>query len=198
MLQVIDTPGFGDSSVNNRTDFEQEELILKFVKQGITELNLVLITIRYGMRLEAGQVDTIMSVLRFLGRDMRDNSAILCTFAENASEENKKDWLEKLSISNAQNIYKYCNGKTFYTGMCIVSDEMAKEKFVKQSQKYQLQLINAAISQKPIKLSGDDVDKTTHQFKIYESAAKDSLTMKKLLPQILEKSYKTCYIKGKN
>jgi len=182
MLQIIDTPGFGDNI--GRSDFEQEELILKFVKQGVTDLSLVLITIKFGVRLEASQINTIMSVLRFLGKDMKANTALLFTHSENTNNEQRKEWIEKLKDSSMASLIKFCERGTFYTGMNIHSDEINKLKFEKNLRNDHFNIVKTAITAKPIKLSGEENEKIVNQFKIYESAAKDSLTLKKLLPEI--------------
>ena len=184
MIQVIDTPGFGDSSAASKTDFELEEMILKFIKQGVTELHMVLVTVRYGIRLEKGQVDTIMNVLKFLGKDMRKNTSILCTFAEGTSLEERKEWVMKTKNSNVSHLLKYCRGKVFFTGMQQKGTEMEKQVFVNRLRVDQTKIIKKALSSEPVLISGEEHDRVSSQFKVYESAAKDSLTLKKLLPEI--------------
>lgn len=184
MVQVIDTPGFGDSSSNQKSDFELEEMILKFIKQGVTELHMVLITARYGIRFEKSQVDTIMNVLRFLGKDMRKNTSVLCTFAENTTDQEKEEWIRKAKKSNINTLLKYCHNKVFFTGMLQKGTEMQKQVFSRELRADQTKIITSAIRSKPITLSGEEHETISNQFKVYESAAKDSLTLKKLLPSI--------------
>jgi len=195
MLQVIDTPGFGDNI--NRIDFEQEELILKFVKQGVVDLSLVLITIKYGSRLEMSQIETIMNVLRFLGREMKANTGILFTHAENSSLEQREEWLRELKGTNMSNLLRFCERGAFYTGMNVYSNEMDKEVFTKKLRYDHFNIIKTAINSIPIKLTSDENDKVVTQFKIYESAAKDSLTLKKLLPEIPNLGTKIVLLKQK-
>lgn len=184
MVQVIDTPGFGDSSSDSKSDFELEEMILKFIKQGVTELHMVLITVRYGIRFEKSQVDTIMNVLRFLGKDMRANTSVLCTFAENTTEQDRLEWIRKAKNSNVKPLLQYCRNKVFFTGMLQKGSEMQKQVFTRELRVDQTKIITAAIRAKAISLSGEDHEAISNQFKVYESAAKDSLTLKKLLPII--------------
>ena len=186
MLQIIDTPGFGDSTDDSRTDFEQEELILKFVKKGVTSLDLVLITVRFGVRLEAAQVDTIMNVLRFLGRGMAANSALLLTHAENATVEQRRNWLRNMMDSQLSDLLKFCSKKVFFTGMAGNGTATELELTAKKIRDDQLKIIKFAADSKPIGLAGEEYDSIGNQFKLYESAAKDSLTLKKLLPDIPE------------
>jgi len=184
MMQTIDTPGFGDSSKDGKTDFELEEMILKFVKRGITHLHLVLVAIRFGIRYDKPQLDSLMNVLRFLGKDMRTNTALLFTYAEKTTPEDRSRWINMMEKSEARNILRFCHGKVFFTGMCTEKNEIDRVNFVKNLRNDHLKIIHAATTYTPIALHGDDHDAVCTQFKVYESAAKDSLTMRKLLPEL--------------
>ena len=188
MLRTIDTPGFGDSSINSKTDFELEEMILKFVKRGITHLNLVLVAIRFGVRYDKPQIDNIMNVLRFLGREMRANAALLFTYSEKTTKSQREQWLRMMETSEARNILRFCHGRAFFTGMCTEQTEIERIKFVRDLRCDHMQIIRAATKADPIALHGEEHDKVSNQFKVYESAAKDSLTMRKLLPELPERA----------
>lgn len=161
-------------------------MILKFVKKGITDLHLVLIAVRFGVRYDKPQIDSIMNVLRFLGRDMRNISALLFTNAENTTDEDRNHWISMMELSEARNILRFCEGRAFFTGMCTEHSEVGKAKFIQRLRRDHFKVIRAATTATPIELHGDDHEKVSSQFKVYESAAKDSLTLKKLLPELPE------------
>lgn len=86
--------------------------------------------------------------------------------------------------SEAKNILRFCNGRAFFTGMCTENSEIGKAKFIQRLRRDHLEVINAATKASPIAMHGEEHDKISNQFKVYESAAKDSLTLKKLLPEL--------------
>lgn len=213
---IIDTPGFGDNT--GKSNFEMEELILKFVKRGIVSLNLVLITLRYGVRLEQSQIDTIMSVLRFLGKDLKPNCAILFTHTEKKTKEERQLWYDQIAgitrnnkgeITNNKDktgnfifektpltpVVKFCMLEPFYTGMNTENRAIDVENYVKDMRVNHTKLLKKACDIIPMKLNGDDGG-VTNQFKLYESAAKDSLTIKKLLPLLQELAGKVVILKS--
>jgi len=68
-LQFIDTPGFGDTE--GRSNLELENLILKFVKSDVTKLNMVMVTVPFGRRIDEGQARNVLECLNFLGPELR-------------------------------------------------------------------------------------------------------------------------------
>lgn len=184
-INIIDTPGFGDNSVIQKTDLELENLILDFVKKDVTSLNLVLIAIPLGRRLEKSQVSTIMNTLEFLGPGMKSCASILFTFSEDKSVTERKTHVREFKQhADLKSIYLFCQKKFFFTGTCSSPVPIEKQKLINQQKKQQSIIIGEAIRNKASPLRGENYDAVSSRFQVFESAAKDSLLLKKVLPNL--------------
>jgi GTP-binding protein EngB required for normal cell division len=184
-LTIIDTPGFSDTS--NKSDMEVEKLILDFVKKGVTSLNMVLIAIPMGRRIDAHHMDTIQGVCGFLGQEMRNVTYILGTHSEGRSDDEKREWIAQLKKTNLSSVVKYVKGKFVWNGMMSGEKSLEggrREQALQEMKRNQQNTLQKAVSGPNVKLSGDEMAKIRNKFSLYESAAKDSLLLKTLLPEM--------------
>eukprot|EP00808_Paulinella_micropora_P019359 g9573.t1 len=183
-VQFIDTPGFGDSG--GRSNFELESLILKFVKNNLTQLNMVLVCVPVGRRITEGQARDVLECMNFLGPELREITAILATLSEGKTPESKQAWFKEVEEENhTKRMIQFCRG-LFFTGMNVNDNPIQQAAFEKFQQKSISKIIQKAYKNKPVKLTGEFKKEAT-KFMVFESAAKDSLTLLRILPELKNK-----------
>lgn len=183
-VSFIDTPGFGDSS--GKTNLEQENLIAKFVRESVTTLNLVLVAIPMGQRITEPQATGVLECLNFLGPELRRITGILATRSEGKSMEQKKQWFEEIKVApHTSRMAEFCRGGLFFTGMSSHNDTQEQLCQFEVFQRKQIErIIRAVNSNKPFKLTGQDFQKHANKFMVFQSAAKDSLSLRRVLPEL--------------
>ena len=163
-----------------------KNLILEFVKKGVTSLNMVLIALPMNRRIDAAYMETINGVILFLGPEMADVTYILGTHSEGRTDQEKRAWAKQLYESPLRILVKYTKKKFVWSGM--VDDRLSGEearKGVIEMKRNQENTLKKAVSSTPVVLTlGDEVKEIQHTFKMYESAAKDGLTLELLLPKM--------------
>merc|ERR1719393_1182399 len=125
-----------------------------------------------------------MSTLEFLGEGMKKVTAILFTKSEEfAKEERKRHVREFMTHPNLKIIWSFCQGKFFFTGTCNSSDAMKKQLQINRQREQQEKIIGAAVRNPPCSLQGDQYTKVSSRFMVFESAAKDSVLLTRVLPK---------------
>lgn len=182
-LTFIDTPGFGDSS--GKSNLELENLILRFVKNEVTKLSMILVALPMGRRIDDGHTKDILECLNFLGPELREITAILATHAEGKSPESKKDWYKQISeAEHTSRMVQFCRGGLFFTGMNSSDDPIQAAQFERIQTKQISRIIQRAHFNTPVKLTGKKYQAEASKFMVFETAAKDSLTLLRLLPEL--------------
>eukprot|EP00808_Paulinella_micropora_P001676 g19678.t1 len=183
-VQFIDTPGFGDSG--GRLNFELESLILEFVKNNVTQLNMVLVCVPVGRRITEGQARDVLECMNFLGPELREITAILATHSEGKTAESKQAWCKEVEEENhTKRIIQFCQGGLFFTGMNVNDNPIQQAVFEKFQQKSISRIIQKAYRNKPVKLS--ELNNEATKFMVFKSAAHDSLTLLRILPKLKNK-----------
>eukprot|EP00808_Paulinella_micropora_P027390 g52026.t1 len=185
-VQFIDTPGFGNSG--GRSNFELEKLILKFVKNNVRQLNMVLVCVPVGKRITKGQARDVLECMNFLGPELREITAILATHSEGKTAESKQAWFKEVEEENhTKRMIQFCQGGLFFTGMNANDNPIQQAAFEKFQQKSISRIIQKAYRNKPVKLTGEEFKKEASRFMAFESAAEDSLTLLRILPELKNK-----------
>eukprot|EP00808_Paulinella_micropora_P022319 g81794.t1 len=182
LVQFIDTPGFGDS--RGRSHFELESLILKFVKNNVTHLNMVLVCVPVGRRITEGQARDVLDCMCFFGPELRKITAILATHSEGKTAESKQAWFKEVEEENhTKRMIQFCQGGLFFTGMNVNDNPVQQAAFEKLQQKSISRIIQIAYRNEPVKLTGEEFRKKATKFMGFE----DYLTLWRILPELKNK-----------
>ena len=142
---------------------------------------MVLIALPMNRRIDANHIDTINGVLEFLGPEMADISYILGTHSERRTDDEKRAWAKELFKSPLSTLVRYTKKKFVWSGMLgdKLTEEQEREALV-ELKRNQENTIKKAISAVPVVLTGGEDIK--NRFMVSESAAKDSMTLKGMVP----------------
>ena len=83
---------------------------------------------------------------------------------------------------------KFCQGGIFFTGMSVNENPIQAAEFEKFQTKQISRIIQKAHKTTPVKLTGEKYKAEASKFMVFETAAKDSLTLLRILPELK----KTC------
>ena len=163
------------------------------MKSGVTSLNMVLLAVPMDRVIDSKHVETLNSLLCFLGPSMRKITYLLGTHAEGKTDDEKLKWARGLLNSPMSTLVNFVQGKLVFSGM--VGQNLAsetREKFLNGLKDNQEKFLKKAVSQEPIKLvmQQDDSVHVHQRFEMYEATSRNCILMDAVLPRFLEENVK--------
>jgi GTP-binding protein EngB required for normal cell division len=193
MLNIIDTPGFGEAAEGTfvRTDDNLKALISDFVKRDITKLSLVLVTINSAAGIGQAQVDQITNCLVLLGREIAPRTCFLVTHFENRGEEDEQNWITTFS-SNKKMAFLLCacQGGFLFTGALTPSqfDEIKlRDAFIRQQRRRNVVLFQKIVGGEPVSLMSPEMADARSIFAVQESVTTSCVGLRSILPKVKER-----------
>ena len=160
---------------------------------------MVLIALPMNRRIDSNHMDTIDDVLQYLGEEMRQITYVLGTHSEGRTPEEKKKWANDLyRDKRLKNLVRFTNKKFVWSGM--LDDKLSGargEQMLKELKRNQENIIKKAVSADPVPLKeggGGDAESIKRRFLVFESAMKDLMVLRDLLPEMVPKAKETTFI----
>jgi len=190
MLNIIDTPGFGEAADDNssRTDDNLKALISDFVKRDITKLSLVLVTINSAGGIGQAQVDQITNCIVLLGREVAAKTCFLVTHFENRGEEDEQNWISTFKRNqNMRFLLRACRGGFLFTGALTQAqfDEInIRDAFIRQQRRRNVALFQKILEGEPVSLMSPKMAAARSIFAVIESVSTSCICLQTMLPKV--------------
>jgi GTP-binding protein EngB required for normal cell division len=188
-IVIIDTPGFNEiGSESSKSNANLKSLITTFVKKDITKIHLVLVAINGSSGVNKFQIDSINNTLKFLGKNLSKNTALLITHFDTKDEEEQNNFIKKFyENKEVEFIRKMCRAGYLFTGAIdktMHKNIKIRDEFILLQNKRISKFLDLLTSTTPESLN-NELSKTANTlFSVSESVVKDYLLLKELAPEI--------------
>jgi small GTP-binding protein len=184
-INIIDTPGVNEVGDTSRTNETINHMITSFVKQDVTKIHLVLITINI---LDSDKVKSITEIIKLLGAKLSKNMVLLVTHSEGRDSEEEQKWIEQFNKTKAFSFIKTaCKAGFLFTGAIdevVYKDVKMRDKFIILQKNRIAKFLNLLLSVEPEVLGNEVHKKAESKFQVRESVVNNHSSLKQLIPEV--------------